>query len=127
MFSADTAVATALAHVKDVPIPPSIRSELVIPPALDALILECLAKDPADRPQSAAVLGQRLAATVAQDRWTAEAAHSWWELHRGALTGGLPPPAKEAEAQQPAVPANCPRCWPRLDRTPHASHSLQSH
>jgi serine/threonine-protein kinase len=41
VFSADTAVATALAHVKDEPIPPSVRSELAIPPALDAVILEC--------------------------------------------------------------------------------------
>jgi serine/threonine-protein kinase len=128
VFSADTAVATALAHVKDEPIPPSVRSELVIPPALDALILECLAKDPADRPQSAAVLGERLAATIAPDAWTTDAAHAWWELHRSALTGGAQAPSTQAEAEAPSpAGAGCLRCWPRLDRTPHASESLQSH
>jgi len=127
VFSADTAVATALAHVKDVPIPPSVRSELAIPPALDAVILECLAKDPAQRPQSAAVLGERLAATVAKDAWTADAAHTWWELHRVALAGGVPATAEQAEGEQqaPAV-AERPRCWPRLDRTPLTRESLQS-
>ena len=127
VFSADTAVATALAHVKDEPIPPSVRSELAIPPALDAVILECLAKDPAQRPQSAAVLGERLAATVAKDAWTADAAHTWWELHRVALAGGVPATAEQAEGEQqaPAV-AERPRCWPRLDRTPLTRESLQS-
>jgi eukaryotic-like serine/threonine-protein kinase len=127
VFSADTAVATALAHVKDEPIPPSVRSELAIPPALDAVILECLAKDPAQRPQSAAVLGERLAATVAKNAWTADAAHAWWELHRVALTGGVPAAAEPPEEQEaPAAVAERPRCWPRLDRTPLTHESLQS-
>ena len=127
VFSADTAVATALAHVKDEPIPPSVRSELGIPPALDALILECLAKDPAHRPQSAGILGARLAATVEQDAWTAEAAHAWWELHRVALTGGVPAAAAHAREEEPSpTHTECPRCWPRLDRTPLTHESLQS-
>jgi len=125
VFSADTAVATALAHVTDTPTPPSVRSELMIPSALDALILECLAKDPADRPQSAAELDARLAATVAPDAWTSEDAHVWWELHRVALTAGGPAPAHaEGEEQEPAAAA-CARCFPRFDRTPVTTHSLQ--
>ena len=60
VFSGDTPVATVLAHVKDQPVPPSARSEVAIPPALDALILECLAKDPAGRPATAAAVSQRL-------------------------------------------------------------------
>jgi serine/threonine-protein kinase len=127
VFSADSAVATALAHVKDEPIPPSVRSELVIPPALDALILECLAKDPADRPQTAALLGERLESTIARKTWTAEAAHAWWELHRVTLAGGVQPSVTQAETgEQPAAQAECPRCWPRLDRTPHTSETLQA-
>ena len=81
VFSADTSVAMALAHVQEQPVPPSVRSGFQIPAALEALILECLAKYPAARPASAVVLGSRLAGMVLQDTWTQEAAHVWWDLH----------------------------------------------
>jgi serine/threonine-protein kinase len=116
VFTADTPVATALAHVKDVPAAPSARSEFAIPPALDALILECLAKDPAARPASAFALGERFAATVPPNAWTPEAAHAWWELHRVALAGtGSLDEAAALAADQQASPAERPRCWPCLD------------
>ena len=82
VFSGDTPVATALAHVQNAPVPPGLRSEFKIPPALDALIMECLAKDPAARPASAAVVSERLAATVPADAWTLDAARAWWERHQ---------------------------------------------
>ena len=82
VFSADTDVATALAHVQDAPVPPSLRSEFRISPALDALVMECLAKDPAARPASAAVVSERLAAIVPANSWTHEAAHAWWDRHQ---------------------------------------------
>ena len=41
------------------PTPPSARSEMPIPRGLDRLILSCLAKDPAERPQSARELSRR--------------------------------------------------------------------
>ena len=81
VFSHQGALATVLAHVQDDPVPPSERSEFEIPPALEALTLQCLAKDPAARPASASELGDRLAATVAPAAWTTEAARRWWELH----------------------------------------------
>ena len=72
VFVADTPVATALAHVNDQPIPPSLRSEFEIPSALEALILQCLHKNPADRPASAVELAQGLTASIPQNTWTAE-------------------------------------------------------
>jgi eukaryotic-like serine/threonine-protein kinase len=81
VFSHRVALATVLAHVQEDPVPPSERSEFEIPPALEALTLQCLAKDPAARPASASELGDRLAATVAPAAWTTEAARRWWELH----------------------------------------------
>ena len=118
VFSGETAVATVLAHVKDEPIPASVRSEFNVPFALDQLILECLAKDPDSRPATAAVLGQRLAAAMPDDVWTPEAAHAWWELHRVSLfesaAAGEESASEEevADAEEP-----CRRCWPRLDRS----------
>jgi serine/threonine-protein kinase len=82
VFSEDTPVAEILAHVQNAPVPPSTRSKLQIPAALDALILDCLAKSPDWRPASAAVVSERLAAGVPKDSWTPEAAHVWWEFHQ---------------------------------------------
>jgi serine/threonine-protein kinase len=84
VFAADTPVGTLLKHVQEKPIPPSRRTELEIPEELDSVILACLAKDPADRPQTAEELDARLAAcTVAA--WTHEMAADWWKLHGSVL------------------------------------------
>ncbi|HXI30138.1 MAG TPA: serine/threonine-protein kinase [Vicinamibacterales bacterium] len=118
VFAGDNAVATALAHVNEQPAPPSARSEFQIPPELDAVVIACLAKDPAARPASAADLACRLLETVPVDAWTEEAARAWWELHKGALTGTAPRSGDES-APDAAVQQSAPRrCWPRLDRRP---------
>ena len=62
VFSGSTPVAAAIAHVKDTPIPVRLRSPFMIPLPLDAIIMECLAKDPDNRPASVAVVSDRLAA-----------------------------------------------------------------
>src|SRR5207247_8353922 len=49
-------------HLATPPIPPSMRTELSIPQALEALVLDCLAKDPAHRPANAREEARRLAA-----------------------------------------------------------------
>ena len=82
VFTGNTPVAQALAHVQTKPVPPSARSEFNIPAALDALILECLAKDPGKRPASADMLSERLSASVPLDAWTAKDARAWWEHHQ---------------------------------------------
>jgi serine/threonine-protein kinase len=46
------------------------------------LILECLQKEPARRPQSASALRSRLAAVAEADPWSEEAARAWWERWR---------------------------------------------
>ena len=61
VFTAETPMGLLMHHVHTPPVPPSARTELPIPPALDRLVLSCLAKDPADRPQSARELSLRLA------------------------------------------------------------------
>ena len=117
VFSAETPVGMALAHVHDEPVRPSERSEFQIPAALEAIILECLAKDPTARPTSAAVLDARLAATVLHDAWTPELAHAWWERHQPDLKQ-----RRSDTAQRPAVLGQTPpseersRCRPRFDR-----------
>jgi eukaryotic-like serine/threonine-protein kinase len=56
-FTGDSPVAVAYQHVREDPVPPSrILAEL--PPAVDAIILKAMAKNPANRYQSSAEMGR---------------------------------------------------------------------
>jgi serine/threonine protein kinase len=111
VFAADTPLAAALAHVNDQPLPLSARSPFQIPARLEALILQCLAKEPAERPASAVDLANRLAETVPQDAWTADAAHAWWDHHR---LNEHPESILGAAADKPRSGPERRRCWPRM-------------
>jgi serine/threonine-protein kinase len=78
VFTADTAMGLILQHAHTPPTPPSARTSQPIPRALEELVLYCLAKDPADRPQSARELSARLAAIEGVGHWTPERAEEWW-------------------------------------------------
>ncbi len=97
VFEAESPLATVVAHVQETPVPPSQRSELPIPAPLEELILACLAKDPAERPQSAAELGAQLAGCPLDPTWSHERARDWWALHL--------PDLPDAEAAAEAVAA----------------------
>jgi serine/threonine-protein kinase len=81
VFEAETAMKVLIKHIHDVPLPPSQHTELPVPRELDELILRCLEKDPALRPQDArevAVLARRCRV---QQRWDPDRARAWWESH----------------------------------------------
>jgi serine/threonine-protein kinase len=59
-----------------------------VPADLEAVILACLAKRPDDRPASAQVLRERLAACAVAGDWTNARAASWWAAHRHQLRSG---------------------------------------
>lgn len=59
-FSGDSAVAVAMKHVQEEPVPPR-RINPQIPASLELLVLRAMAKDPAQRPRSALDLAQQLA------------------------------------------------------------------
>jgi len=128
VFSGDSDLAIVLAHVKDAPVPPSAKSEVAIPPALDALILELLDKDPARRPATASAVSQRLKQIDVADSWTQESAHAWWELHHLSAisdTAAVANNDSEPEAADESKVSR-PRCWPRLDRTPAGDKAASS-
>jgi eukaryotic-like serine/threonine-protein kinase len=81
VFTADTPMALVVQHAHTRPTAPSERSELPIPPALDRVVLDCLSKNPKDRPQSAKELSRRLADIAGSEPWTEERAREWWEAH----------------------------------------------
>jgi serine/threonine-protein kinase len=74
---------TIVRRLHEEPAPPSARTEMAIPPELDALVLACLARRASDRPQ-AADLGQILRAIDIDEPWTQEKAARWWSLNRPA-------------------------------------------
>jgi eukaryotic-like serine/threonine-protein kinase len=60
VFEADTALQMVLKHLQEEPEPPSKRTMNPIPEALERIVLDCLAKNPDDRPPSAMELARRL-------------------------------------------------------------------
>jgi hypothetical protein len=83
VFSGSTPMATSLAHVQSDPVEPAQRTELYIPPSLNALVMSCLAKDPAMRPATAAELDVRLAAACCPlPPWRRQDASEWWQSHQ---------------------------------------------
>ncbi|HUR94113.1 MAG TPA: serine/threonine-protein kinase [Gemmatimonadales bacterium] len=95
VFTADTPMGLLMHHVRTPAPAPSSRTSLPIPEALDRLVLSCLAKDPADRPQSARELSRRLAEIEGATGWTQERAREWW-------TTNQPEEASEAPLVVPA-------------------------
>ncbi len=81
VFSADTPIGMLIHHASTPPEPPSTQTEFEIPEELNRLVLSCLAKDPANRPQSARELSQRLGDIKTPHAWTVRRAHDWWETH----------------------------------------------
>ena len=76
--SGASAAEICLMHVSRAPEPPSQRTQRPLSPALEALVLRCLAKSPEDRPEDAAELLLLLERCPVSGRWTtADAAH-WW-------------------------------------------------
>ncbi|NKB88880.1 MAG: protein kinase [Acidobacteria bacterium] len=82
VFDDTTPVAMIVSHVKNEPEPPSARTELPIPAELDAIILRCLAKDPADRYPGMQALADALDNLQLSDSWDRGHARDWWAMHR---------------------------------------------
>jgi eukaryotic-like serine/threonine-protein kinase len=100
-FTGDTPVEIAMKHLSAIPEPPSAKRPEV-PPALDQVVLRALAKDPAQRYQSAEEMDadlERVARGLAVSRETEEAATT---VLRG---GGIDLAATAPTTVQPAVGA----------------------
>jgi serine/threonine-protein kinase len=89
VFEEKTYPAMLLAHVQEQPIPPSQRARQSIPASLDAIVLDCLKKSPADRIQTAEDLLARLDHIEVTESWTADRARQWWESHGASTASGV--------------------------------------
>lgn len=81
VFEGDNPLAVALKHLQEEPLHPRRSAELPIPDALGAVIMQCLEKDPARRPQSVAELRRLLEQCELTEPWEQPRAHKWWRTH----------------------------------------------
>jgi serine/threonine-protein kinase len=72
-------------HLHTEPEPPSERLGRELPAGLESLVLQCLAKDPAERPQTAAEIRNRLRSNRDLPRWSQVEARQWWQRHGDAV------------------------------------------
>jgi len=84
-FEGDDTFAVLMQHATTPPPAPSMMSEETIPAEIDAIVLECLAKDPSRRPASAEALLESLRRVPLRAEWTAKRARTWWEMHEPEL------------------------------------------
>jgi serine/threonine-protein kinase len=83
VFDEDTPMGVAVAHATRSPPPLDAHAPTAspVPDALAAVVMDCLAKDPAHRPGGAMELYRRLEACPGVSPWTPEAAFEWWQSH----------------------------------------------
>jgi serine/threonine-protein kinase len=78
-FDADSAGELLRQHVQ-APAPLlSDKAGMPMPPRLEALIMRCLSKDPADRPHDADELSHELEHCLEAEPWSPTEAHEWWQ------------------------------------------------
>jgi serine/threonine protein kinase len=102
VFEAENPMAMMFNHVNTPPVPPSKRTEIEIPPALEHLILDCLEKSPERRPQTIRTVGRRLAGIQVEQPWTRDRAERWWQMHRPDLSTNSSP----ATSAVSGIPSN---------------------
>jgi serine/threonine protein kinase len=95
-FTGATVVEVCGHQLHTAPEPPSQRLGQPIPEALEAILLACLAKQPAGRPESAGELARRLQA-LREPSWSSDDARAFWEQHGDAIT------RHRQRAQQPVA------------------------
>ena len=85
-FEAGDALSLLTHHSKTAPLPPSTMCEESVPADMDALVLDCLSKEPSSRPATAEVLFERFSQLSVTGRWDERRARAWWELHDPEVT-----------------------------------------
>ena len=87
IFDGQTIAELCRKHLNETPMPPSRRTGKVFDPQFESLLMRCLEKDPAIRPQSTSALAQQLIACASVKSWTLEQRAAWWSAHRKSNAG----------------------------------------
>lgn len=108
VFEGPSAIKVMSDHLHTAPPRASSYAPSPIPPELDALILECLDKNPYNRPASARLLQQRLQVIPLEAPWTRERAERWWASHAPAAASKRP--VADVVLSQEARPGRVIQC-----------------
>jgi serine/threonine-protein kinase len=82
VFEAETRHDMLVMHAHQKPVLPSRRIDRPMHPGLEALVMQCLEKNPNKRPQTARELSDALSALHFEHPWTDERAELWWKQNR---------------------------------------------
>lgn len=86
IFDAESMTEVHEKQLHETPVPLNQRTENPVSPELEALLMRCLEKDMARRPQSAGELRALLQGTPAANAWTPETRMAWWNSYEQYLT-----------------------------------------
>ena len=103
VFEGGTVLELCSKHLCTPPIAPSTRLGRPVPADLEAIILQCLAKERDARPVSAVALRAALLACEDATSYDAAAASAWWAARRSAAPGQANPGGISASAPTMAV------------------------
>jgi eukaryotic-like serine/threonine-protein kinase len=96
VFSGQSAVEVCLQHLNATPVPPRERLKRALPAELEAIVLRCLAKDPATRFADVRALREALEACTGFRNWTEGDALDWWDRNRSLLAAARAPASADA-------------------------------
>jgi serine/threonine protein kinase len=109
-FTGSTAIDIYFRHLQVPPTPPSEKLGRPLPKELEAIVLQCLAKAPADRPASASDLADRLEALKLAHPWSESEAKAWWQERRSSMTpeakAGIGEPSSTSSSPQDHILVN---------------------
>ena len=99
VFDADSVLEVYGRHLSEAPTAPSEARGEPLPMGLDRLVLDCLEKNPAHRPQSAREVMVRFLACADECMpWDEHDARTWWRDHRDVLEAAR---SRRAEMSEP--------------------------
>lgn len=98
VFDGDSIAELCRQHLTETPVPPGARTGKPFNAQLESLLMRCLAKEPAARPQTARELAQALAECRLAEQWTPERRAAWWTEHRRSVAGAPKPVVEFAHA-----------------------------
>jgi len=103
VFEATTVVEVCSHHLHTVPESPSSRLGAPVPPDLEAVVLRCLAKDPAQRYSSAEELKNAFDACECAEDWSDEEATHWWRENRAEADEARPKIERQSRLPGPVA------------------------